>query len=83
MLAQKKMLSLEELEVQTMVALPDRELMHVHKHGSHAADPTTTTTTTVIACSQNNAHSNNALVLFFPFFAPTNVPILSCNNVHF
>jgi hypothetical protein len=82
MLAQKRMFSLEELEAQTMVALPDRELMHVHKAGSHHAS-STTTTTTVIACSQNNAHSNNALVLIFPFFAPTNVPILSCNNVRF
>jgi hypothetical protein len=85
MLAQKKVLSLEELEAQAMVALPDRELMHVRKHGSHAhaGATSTTTTTTVIACSQDNSHSNNALVLIFPFFAPANVPILSCNNVRF
>jgi hypothetical protein len=80
MLAQKKMLSLEELEAQTMVALPDRELMHVHKAGSHAGSTTTTTTTTSVTCSQSNTHSNNALLSLFPFFAPTNVPILSCNS---
>jgi hypothetical protein len=82
MLAQKKMLSLEELEAQTMVALPDRELMHVHKGGSHAAS-TSTTTTTVTACSQSNAHSNNALLSIVPIFAPLNLPILSCNTAAF
>jgi thiazolylpeptide-type bacteriocin precursor len=82
MLAQKKMLSLEELEAQTMVALPDRELMHVHKGGSHhaASSTSTTTTTTSVTCSQSNAHSNNALLSLFPFFAPLNAPILSCNS---
>jgi hypothetical protein len=82
MLAQKKMLSLEELEAQTMVALPDRELMHVHKHGSHGGSTTTTTTTTT-ACSQDNSHSNDALLSIVPIFVPTNVPILSCNTVAF
>jgi hypothetical protein len=83
MLAQKKMLSLEELEAQTMVALPDRELMHVHKGGSHHASSTTTTTTTTTACSQDNSHSNDALLSIVPIFVPTNVPILSCNTVAF
>jgi hypothetical protein len=86
MLAQKKMLSLEELEAQTMVALPDRELMHVHKHGSHHAGSTTTTTTTTTTstmCSQDNSHSNDALLSLIPIFVPTNAPFLSCNNVTF
>jgi hypothetical protein len=80
MSAQKKMLSLEELEAQTMVALPDRELMHVRKH----AGSTTTTTTTTTLCSQNNSHSANALLQIAPnVFVPINVPILSCNTVTF
>jgi hypothetical protein len=85
MLAQKKMLSLEELEAQTMVALPDRELMHVRKHGSHAgASSTTTTTTTTTLCSQDNSHSANALLpVGGVLFTPVNVPILSCNHVTF
>jgi hypothetical protein len=76
MLAQKKMLSLEELEAQTMVALPDRELLHVHKGGS----TTTTTTTTSVTCSQSNTHSNNALLSIIPIFLPLNAPLLSCNS---
>jgi hypothetical protein len=83
MSAQKKVLSLEELEAQTMVALPDRELMHVRKHGSHAGatSTTTTTTTTTIACSQNNSHSANALLpVAGVLFIPINVPIVSCNS---
>jgi hypothetical protein len=93
MLAQKKILSLEELEAQTMVALPDRELLHVHKGGAHkggahhaAAAPTTTTTTTTTTstmCSQDNSHSNDALLSIIPIFVPTNAPFLSCNNVTF
>jgi hypothetical protein len=84
MSAQKKMLSLEELEAQTMVALPDRELMHVRKHGSHAGSSTTTTTTTTTLCSQNNSHSANALLQIAPnVFVPINVPILSCNTATF
>jgi hypothetical protein len=81
MFAQKKMLSLEELEAQTMVALPDRELMHVRKHGGSS---TTTTTTTTTLCSQNNSHSANALLQIAPnVFVPINVPILSCNTATF
>jgi hypothetical protein len=81
MSAQKKVLSLEELEAQTMVALPDRELMHVRKHGSHAGASSTTTTTTTIACSQNNSHSANALLpVVGVLFIPINVPIVSCNS---
>jgi hypothetical protein len=81
MSAQKKVLSLEELEAQTMVALPDRELMHVRKHGSHAGASSTTTTTTTIACSQNNSHSANALLpVAGVLFIPINVPIVSCNS---
>jgi hypothetical protein len=84
MFAQKKMLSLEELEAQTMVALPDRELMHVRKHGSHAGSSTTTTTTTTSMCNQDNSHSANALLQIAPnVFVPINVPILSCNTVTF
>jgi hypothetical protein len=81
MLAQKKMLSLEELEAQTMVALPDRELMHVRKHGGSS---TTTTTTTTTLCSQDNSHSANSLLpVGGVLFVPVNVPILSCNHVTF
>jgi hypothetical protein len=85
MFAQKKMLSLEELEAQTMVALPDRELMHVRKHGSHAgASSTTTTTTTSYACgNQDNSHSADALLQVGTLFIPINAPILSCNTVTF
>jgi hypothetical protein len=53
---QKRLLSLEELEVQMLVMLPDRELMHVYKHGSHAggrATITETTTQTVNNCTNS------------------------------
>jgi hypothetical protein len=88
MFAQKKMLSFEELEAQTMVALPDRELMHVRKHGSHGshagASSTTTTTTTSFACgNQDNSHSADALLQVGTLFLPINAPILSCNTVTF
>lgn len=46
---QKKLLSLEELEAQMLVMLPDRELMHVHKYGSY----TETTTRTVNNCTNS------------------------------
>jgi hypothetical protein len=62
MLAQKKMLSLEELEAQTMWELPDRELMHA----SHKASSSTTTFT----CSQSVTNKQAALVLL-GVFAPT------------
>jgi hypothetical protein len=62
MLAQKKMLSLEELEAQTMWELPDRELMHA----SHKASSSTTTFT----CSQSVTNKQAALILAF-LFAPT------------
>jgi hypothetical protein len=75
MSAQKKMLSLEELEAQTLVELPDRELMHAGKHSS--------SNTTVIACSQNNSHSGNALLLIGTLFVPVNLNLLACNNVAF
>jgi hypothetical protein len=64
MLAQKKMLSLEELEAQTMWELPDRELMHVsHKHGSHAHAASSPTTTTSFNCSQTATNEQAALIL--------------------
>jgi hypothetical protein len=53
---QKRLLSLEELEAQMLVMLPDRELLHVQKHGSHAGGPTTiteTTTQTVNNCTHS------------------------------
>jgi hypothetical protein len=84
MSAQKKMLSFEELEAQTMVALPDRELMHVRKHGSHGSHAGATTTTTSYACgNQDNSHSADALLQVGTLFIPINAPILSCNTVTF
>jgi hypothetical protein len=76
MLTHKKVLSLEELEAQTLVELPDRELMHAGK-GSK------TTTTTVIACSQSVSHANNALLQLIPILVPINVPLFSCDSVAF
>jgi hypothetical protein len=70
------MVSFEELEAQTLLELPDRELMHVRK-GSK------TTTTTVISCSQSVSHANNALVQLIPILVPINAPILSCDSVSF
>jgi hypothetical protein len=75
MSAQKKMLSLEELEAQTLVELPDRELMHAGKHRS--------SNTTVISCSQDNSHSGNALLAVLTVFVPIQANLLSCNNVSF
>jgi hypothetical protein len=77
----KKMLSFEELETQTMLELPDRELMHVRKgHHSHASAASTTTTTTVVSCSQNVSHANNALLQLIPILIPINAPVGSCNT---
>jgi hypothetical protein len=84
----KKMLSLEELEAQTLFALPDRELMHVckggsHHHGSHHASSVTSTTTTIVCGSQNVSHANNALLQLVPVLIPINAPIGSCDTVTF
>jgi hypothetical protein len=79
MSTQKKMLSLEELEAQTLLELPDRELMHVskHRHGG------STTNTTFICGAQDNSNSGNALLQVGTLFIPINANILSCNNVSF
>jgi hypothetical protein len=70
----KKVLSLEELAGQAMLELPDRELLHVHKGGSHHGG--STTTTTPVGCgSQNNSGSGSG-----GFFAPVNTQARSCGS---
>jgi hypothetical protein len=77
------MLSFEELETQTMLELPDRELMHVRKGHSHGSAASTTTTTTVVSCSQDTSHVNEALLQLVPILIPINAPLFSCDNVTF
>jgi hypothetical protein len=60
--AVKKMLSLDEVEAQTMFELPTRELMHAHSHsGKHVTGGTSATnskTITATDCSPSASSSN-------------------------
>lgn len=54
---EKRMLSLEEIEAQTALLLPERELMHHHKkhkhhHHHHQAE------TIIIICTNNGVHQH-------------------------
>lgn len=76
MSTRKKMLSLEELVGQTMLELPDRELLHVHKGGSHHGG----STPMAGSCgSQNNSGSPSG-AHHGRFFAPVNTQMRSCGS---
>jgi hypothetical protein len=76
MSTRKKMLSPEELAGQAIVELPDRELLHVHKSGSHHGG---STSTTVICGSQNNS-GNHYGPHHGHVFAPVNTHTRSCGS---
>jgi hypothetical protein len=86
MATDKRILGFDELEAHTLFALPDRELMHVHKAGSHHlgshhASSATSTTTTIVCGSQSISHVNNARLQFVPIRIRINAPVGSCNTL--
>jgi hypothetical protein len=57
----KKMLSLDEVEAQTMFELPTRELMHAHSHsGKHVTGGTSATNSKTITASDCNPSASTS-----------------------
>jgi hypothetical protein len=75
MSAQKKRLSLEGLEAQMLLELPDRELMHVSKHHLHHRRSATMTT---FSCGSQDNSGGHYVSHHGRVFAPVNVHIRSC-----